>query len=309
MNWGGIFMSIWRDIWRYGVIANRFYAEDKEKGEEAFKKLIEVYDRPEKDGINRQDGMIRFIQAEAYEYQFNKTKNTSYKDNALKLYKDAEVLFPVDHWKKVAKEAHQRIAIGDSPESFFNIRSISLSEDKNSQKNEDQFNKLLWYGFQKTYDFVYLNDFARYVCLSALSRGSSEWPLSLVDFRTVLELEIKQCFPSVVNKFDENQYSLSKTIQKLVDYNLINSKTKDSFDNIRKAGNIAAHELYPDDRYKKENVFQFIKVLDFFNSYRQEHMSKEIQERQYPLCQITLDDFFNLLDKEKESLTKKRYYD
>lgn len=253
--------------------------------------------------------MIRFIQAEAYEYQFNKTKNTSYKDNALKLYKDAEFLFPVDHWKKIAKEAYQRIAIGDSPESFFNIRAISLSEDKNSQKNEDQFNKLLWYGFQKTYDFVYLNDFARYVCLSALSRGSSEWPLSLVDFRTVLELEIKQCFPSVVNKFDENQYSLSKTIQKLVDYNLINSKTKDSFDNIRKAGNIAAHELYPDDRYKKENVFQFIKVLDFFNSYRQEHMSKEIQERQYPLCQITLDDFFNLLDKEKESLKKKRYYD
>lgn len=302
-------MSIWRDIWRYGVIANRFYAEDKEKGEEAFKKLIEVYDRPEKDGINRQDGMIRFIQAEAYEYQFNKTKNTSYKDNALKLYKDAEFLFPVAHWKKIAKEAYQRIAIGDSPESFFNIRAISLSEDKNSQKNEDQFNKLLWYGFQKTYDFVYLNDFARYVCLSALSRGSSEWPLSLVDFRTVLELEIKQCFPSVVNKFDENQYSLSKTIQKLVDYNLINSKTKDSFDNIRKAGNIAAHELYPDDRYKKENVFQFIKVLDFFNSYRQEHMSKEIQERQYPLCQITLDDFFNLLNKEKESLTKKRYYD
>lgn len=41
-------MSIWRDIWRYGVIANRFYAEDKEKGEEAFKKLIEVYDKPEK---------------------------------------------------------------------------------------------------------------------------------------------------------------------------------------------------------------------------------------------------------------------
>ena len=30
-------MSTWRDIWRYGVIANRLYAEDSSKGLQAFK--------------------------------------------------------------------------------------------------------------------------------------------------------------------------------------------------------------------------------------------------------------------------------
>lgn len=303
-------MSTWRDIWRYGVIANRLFAESEEHGEKAFDKLMEVYDRPEKDGKSRQDGMIRYIKAEAYEHKFKLSNDNKFKENALSLYKEAENLFPVEHWKEVAKESYQRLAIGDSPETFYNTRAISINEDKDPQKNEIQFKKLIWFGFQKTYDFVYLSDFARYVCLSALSRGSSEWPLTLVDFRTVLELEIKQCFSYVIEEFDNetNQYSLAKTIQKLYDYGEISKTEKASFDNIRMAGNIAAHQLYADNRYKKENAFQFIKVLDFFNSYRQSKKIEDYTHREYPLCQITLEEFIDYLETEKKNLEKVRYY-
>ena len=51
-------MSTWRDIWRYGVIANRFYSENEEKGLKAFRKLNEVFGT---------DGMVHYIYAEALE--------------------------------------------------------------------------------------------------------------------------------------------------------------------------------------------------------------------------------------------------
>lgn len=302
-------MSTWRDIWRYGVIANRIYAENEEKGKLAFEKLCEVYDKPDKDGKKRQDGMIRYILGEANEYKFKQTHAISYKENALKLYKEAEDMFPVDHWKNVARRTYERLNTGTSPEIFFNVKEMSSDENNSLTDDSIQFENLLWYGFQKTYDFVYLSDFARYVCLSALSRGTSEWPLSLVDFRTVLELEIKQCFPYIIDEFDEiNKYSLFKTIQKLSSYGLITSGKEEAFTNIRMAGNIAAHELYADEKYKKENAKQFIKVLEFFNKYRQSHSVEEKNTRKYPLCQITLEELLDYLDKEKETLEKKNYY-
>ena len=70
-------MSTWRDIWRYGVIANRFYSENEEKGETAFAKLKEVYDKPEKEEF---DGMIRYIMAESYELKYHQTNNYEYQD-------------------------------------------------------------------------------------------------------------------------------------------------------------------------------------------------------------------------------------
>ena len=168
-------MSTWRDIWRYGVIANRLFAENEEQGKTAFDKLSKVYDKPEKDGKDRRDGMIRYILGEAHEYKYKKTNDIKYKNNALEFYKEAENLFPVDHWKEVARKTYTRLDTSTSAENFFNIKNDSPCE-----KVDIYFENLLWYGFQKTYDFVYLNDFARYVCLS--------WERNLNAIFTLLEI-------------------------------------------------------------------------------------------------------------------------
>ncbi len=291
-----VFMSTWRDIWRYGVIANRFYSENEEKGEKAFAKLMEVYDKPKK------DGMIRYIMAEAYELQYQKTNQLEYKDKALKYYKKAKKLFPVKHWKEVAQTSYERICSNKTVEGFFNYKYEKYIDPKDNLEKiniEPDFNKFLWYAFQKVYSYTYLNDFARYVCLSALSRGSSEWPLSLVDFRTVLELEIKQCFPEIIDEFDnkENRYSLNKTIEKIREKENLDNEIIKAFHNIRIAGNIAAHNLYADTSYKLKNVNSFIKVLEFFNDYRKEHLSSKKAEFTYPLCQLTIEQFLEIPDE------------
>jgi hypothetical protein len=289
-------MSTWRDIWRYGVIANRFYSENEEKGEKAFAKLMEVYDKPKK------DGMIRYIMAEAYELQYQKTNQLEYKDKALKYYKKAKKLFPVKHWKEVAQTSYERICSNKTVEGFFNYKYEKYIDPKDNLEKiniEPDFNKFLWYAFQKVYSYTYLNDFARYVCLSALSRGSSEWPLSLVDFRTVLELEIKQCFPEIIDCFDDdNRYSLFKTIEKLEALGKIDSQKRKAFDNIRIAGNIAAHNLYADKKYKIENVNSFIDVLEFFNNYRKNNKHIKKADFAYPLCQLSIEQFLLIPDEE-----------
>lgn len=286
-------MSTWRDIWRYGVIANRIFAEDPKKGLIAIRKLSEVYGK---------DGMIHYIYAEALE-------NKKLLEPAKKEYQIAKALFPVAHWKEVAENSIKRV--GKTPEEYFGLQIKRLR--KHTQRIEEQyaikpqFDKLLWYAFQKVYSFVYLNDFARYVSLSALSRGSSEWPLSLVDFRTVLELEIKQCFPSVVNEFDDDdRYSLSKTIIKLEEQGKITSEIRDSFDNIRKAGNIATHDTGKlSEAFKQLNVVQFVNVLNFFNNYRKSNDASTSEKIPYPLCQISLADFEIILNEEKKKQTSK----
>lgn len=261
-------MSTWRDIWRYGVIANRFYSESNEKGLKAFRKLNEVFGT---------DGMVHYIYAEALERR-------NLKEPALIEYKKAKELFPVPHWQSVAEDSLKRLKSNKSAEQYF---------------NKDNFEQLLWYSFHKVYDYVYLNDFARYVCLSALARGSSEWPLSLVDFRTVLELEIKQCFPEIIDCFDdENRYSLFKTIEKLEALGKIDSQKRKAFDNIRIAGNIAAHNLYADKKYKIENVNSFIDVLEFFNNYRKNNKHIKKADFAYPLCQLSIDQFLLIPDEE-----------
>ena len=263
-----VFMSTWRDIWRYGVIANRFYSESNENGLKAFRKLNEVFGT---------DGMVHYIYAEALERR-------NLKEPALIEYKKAKELFPVPHWQSVAEDSIKRLKSNKSAEQYF---------------NKDNFEQLLWYSFHKVYDYVYLNDFARYVCLSALARGSSEWPLSLVDFRTVLELEIKQCFPEIIDYFDEeNRYSLFKTIEKLEALGKIDSQKRKAFDNIRIAGNIAAHNLYADKKYKIENVNSFIDVLEFFNNYRKNNKHIKKADFAYPLCQLSIEQFLLIPDEE-----------
>lgn len=303
-------MSTWRDIWRYGVIANRLFAENEERGELAFKKLMEVYDKPDKAGEKRQDGMIRYIQAEAYEKKYWETNKSEYKEKALEKYNNAKNMFPVDHWKKVANDSWTRLNTNTKLQDFYNIRI----ERKPKLIIHASFDDLLWYGFQKVYTFVHLNDFARYVCLSALSRGSSEWPLSLIDFRTVLELEIKQCFPEVVDKLYElngsNNITLEKITTQLKSSEKIETDVKAAFDNIRTAGNLATHDPgVLKDEFKTENVVRFIDVLSSFEDYRREHLINYNKKNPYPLCQLSLDELISYLDKEKESLLEKNYYD
>ena len=295
-------MSTWRDIWRYGVIANRFYSENEEKGETAFDKLKEVYDKPEKEEF---DGMIRYIMAESYELKYHQTNNYEYQDKALDNYEEAAKLFPVKHWKKVANDSFNRLNEDIRLQDFYKIRI----ERKPEIKSTANFKDLLWYGFQKVDTFTHLNDFARYVCLSAFSRGDSEWPLSLVDFRTVLELEIKQCFPEIVGTYNglneytlNKNYSLATTIDKLEKQGHIDKDKRAAFDNIRQAGNIAAHELYPNEDFNKLNIIRFIDVLEYFNNYRRKTNGPVKKEIPYPLCQINLQKFCEELDKEKNRI-------
>ena len=265
-------MSTWRDIWRYGVIANRLYAEDSNKGIKAFRKLSAVYPN---------DGMIHFIYAESLE------RSGLLKPAEIE-YKNEEELFTVPHWKDVAKNSIKRI----------NKKIINYDSD---------FEKKLWESFHEVFSLVYLNDFARYVSLSALARGSSEWPLSLVDFRTVLELEIKQCFPEVIEEFnDENRYSLRVAIDRLYETNKIDEYRKKAFHDIRMAGNIAAHKLYPYTKFKYQNLNNFITALRFFNTYRYNHLNKKSNKPiPYPLCQLSLPDFLLIPDEVALSDIKK----
>lgn len=283
-------MSTWRDIWRYGVIANRFYSEDSSKGLIAIRKMSEVYGS---------DGMIHYIYAEALERK-------GLIEPAIIEFKKAKELFPVPHWKDVANRSIQRLNTKPikTLERFFKLKNQNVTvNDKVFNVYATDFELFLWYGFEKVYDYVHLNDFARYVCLSALSRGSSEWPLSLVDFRTVLELEIKQCFPEIINrKFDDrdNRYSLFNIIDELYNQNLINEEQKQAFHNIRIAGNIAAHNLYADENYKKLNVENFLKVLAYFDNYRSKNPIQYSETIEYPLNQLSLQEFIKKLDEEKK---------
>lgn len=305
-------MSTWRDIWRYGVIANRFYSENENKGEAAFDKLKEVYDKPLK---NEKDGMIRYIMAESYELNYFQKGNIEFKNKAIQYFEEAQNLFPVQHWKLVAKDSSERLKNNQTLEKFYKLEHKKVTIRikglyKNFQIFSTDFENFLWYCFQKVYEYVHLNDFARYVCLSALSRGSSEWPLSLVDFRTVLELEIKQCFPQIIDEFnfDDNRYTLEKTIKKLKEKKLIDNIVCDAFNNIRISGNIAAHNLFADESFKKLNVSNFLRVLKYFNDYRATHVINYSGNIAYPLCQMTINEFNEQLEKEKKKLIKNSYY-
>lgn len=265
-------MSTWRDIWRFGVIANRLYAEDEKKGLKAFKKLHEVFDA----GKEIPDGMIHYIYGHALE-------SRGLKEPAIIEYKRAEELFPVPHWKEVARETYDRVSQNKTPDEYF---------------DKSEFKQYLWCAFNKVYNYTYLNDFARYVCLSALARGSSEWPLSLVDFRTVLELEIKQCFYDEITFYFESEenYSLKNIIDSLLFMRKIPNEISQAFHTIRKGGNFAAHELYGDPKYRIQNLSAFIKSLEFFNNYVKDNPDKIKPNYRYPLNQLNLAGFVSKLN-------------
>lgn len=226
-------MSIWREIWKESLKANRIMAEDEEKGLHEFHDLIKKFG---------EDGMIHYAKAAAWEYRNNIPA-------ALQEYKKAQELFPVAHWKDVARKSIMRLETEQSLETFFNM---------------SDFNDLLNYTFQKVYEYVYLDDLVRYVCLSAISRASSEWPLSLIDFRTILELQIKQSFPELTHDGD---MSLIDLINALYRRRNINNSISTAMHQIRRAGNNATHRMETNHNDNIKNIKQFLLILDFFNKY------------------------------------------
>ena len=58
-------MSIWREIWKESVAANRIMAENEEDGLIAFHKLFQDYG---------DDGMIHYAKGQSYEYRKNRQK-------------------------------------------------------------------------------------------------------------------------------------------------------------------------------------------------------------------------------------------
>lgn len=230
-------MSIWRDIWRQCVTANRIMAEDEEDGLIAFHRLFQTYG---------DDGMIHYAKGEAWEYRRNKAK-------AVEEYNKAQELFPVPHWKNVASDTIRRVQADKCAEAFF---------------DSNDFEELLWLVFQKVYEFVHLEDFMRYVALSALSRATSEWPLALVDFRTVLELGLKQIFPEIVDIVNEQPhgYTLFGVLKELQNQREVPRDTLDTMHQIRMAGNIAAHDAKNAPESEKcESAQAFLDILTYFD--------------------------------------------
>lgn len=128
--------------------------------------------------------------------------------------------------------------------------------------------------------------------MSTISRADSEWPLSLVDFRSVLELQIKETFKDLVQKYiDKKNYSLANIARELEANKMItgdmafamHGDMAFAMHQIRISGNAATHQLktfdYDDNNYcwddfnedDSENLNYLLKILKFFNTYNKEH--------------------------------------
>lgn len=225
-------MSDWRDIWKEAIRVNSSVARSGDVSE--YDRLYEKYG---------DDGMIHYTAAASYELLGKQTE-------AMAEYEKARDCFPAPHWKDVAAKNAERLKKRRSPEQFF---------------EQDDFNELLWYGFQKMYEFVNLDPFNRYIALSALARGSSEWSLSLVDFRTVMELTIKQYYPEIIETTCQKD-SLLATLKELQKQTDIPKHIIDTLHAIRKAGNIAAHDARIVEAEKIANAKNFIKAMAYFNN-------------------------------------------
>lgn len=242
-------MSIWREIWKESVAANSLMFFNKDAGLKQFDKLLEKY---------KKDGMIFYARAEAYEL-------IGEKECAKKDFEEAAKLFPVKHWQEVAEKSSQR---------------ITLNIDAEHTYKQNDFFDYLNYVFQKIYEFVYLDDFVRYVCLSAVSRASSEWPLSLIDFRTVLELQVN----ALLIRNNRNTTDLSYAIDNLKAYEIVDDESIiKKMHKVREKGNEATHNIealreLPPKKLKPEleKIKWFYSVLEFFNTYNKEHNIKSI---------------------------------
>ena len=238
-------MSTWRDIWRESVRANRIMALDEVAGQEEFAYLFKE---------NGDDGMLHFAVAEAWEYRGNY-------QGAVEEYSKAVKLFPAPHWKEVARKNIDRIQKQMPADEYF---------------NKNDFELMSWLAFHKVYGYVHLSDFVRYISLSALSRANSEWPLALIDFRTVLEILIKTTFPEVEKYLEEEngEFNLKESIDELKrnpDLPLFDSNLCSCMHQIRRGGNTGTHD--PENMTERDtaSIQNLITVLECFDTYKKEH--------------------------------------
>lgn len=89
----GIFKENWREITDQAEQAKQQMLANREKGEAMFADLVLQYPS---------DGMVYFKRAEAYEA-------LSQYDLALEDYRRAMALFPMQRWKRIAKEGFYRV--------------------------------------------------------------------------------------------------------------------------------------------------------------------------------------------------------
>ena len=228
-------MSIWRDIWKEAVSANQKMVLEEDSSAKAFSLLLEKYPN---------DGMVFYEMGEAYETMGDY-------DKATENYKKARELFPVPHWKNVAKFAMDRIEA--SPLHFDSV-------------GYDKFYTLQWNAFHTMHTFAHLLDECRYLGISALSRIDSEAGSEIVHFRTAMEIEIRALFPDLIP--NPNDLCLGKILSKLkiagVDWEVICD-----MDNVRLKGNDSVQENTYDEKYLSSTINSFIAVMEYFDSISQ----------------------------------------
>lgn len=226
-------MSVWREIWKEAVEVNKLMILKRDFAALDFKLLLSKYG---------DDGMIYYEKGEAYEIL------GSY-DEALLNFEKAKELFPVPHWKKVSEFSIER------------VKSYSYGY---VAKSYDDFYSLQWNSFHDIHKFLNIMDENRYLGISALTRIDSEPVGALINFRTIMEKELKAHFQDVVQSLETN-FCLSKALSRLkiekVDWKVLND-----MDNLRKEGNYAVHENEYHKEYLKRTIHSFVRVMKYFDS-------------------------------------------
>lgn len=226
-------MSEWREIWKKAIIASKYMILNNDSSASDFESLFHEY---------KNDGMLYFEKGISYEILKNYPESLSN-------YEKATDLFPVPHWKKVAE---------------FSIERVKAYSPDYIPHNYDGFYSLQWNAFLEVHKFINITDENRYLAISALARIDSDTTVSLVNFRTVMEKELKNHFPEVVRKYGKD-FCLSKALSDLKIEN-IDWKVLNDMDNVREEGNLAAHENEYRREYLKRTINSFIRVLEFFNN-------------------------------------------
>ena len=106
----------------------------------------------------------------------------------------------------------------------------------------------------------------------------------MVDFRSVLELQIKATFPTHVKYFiDKKDFSLVNIINQLQTEKLISSQLASAMHKIRISGNAATHWMKSFDDEDENNYWKsfnkddsdnlnyLLTILEFFNKYNKEN--------------------------------------
>lgn len=226
-------MSEWREIWKKAIIASKHMILKTDLTASNFESLLSEY---------KNDGMLYFEKGLSFEI-------LGVYSESLLSYEKAKDFFPVPHWKKVANFSIDRVK-GYSPDYI--------------SQSWDNFYSLQWNAFLEVHKFINLTDENRYLSLSALARIDSEPTIALVNFRTVMEKELKNHFPEFIIKYGKD-FCLAKGLAELkiedIDWKILHD-----MDNIREEGNLAAHENEYRKEYLKRTIKSFIRMLEFFNN-------------------------------------------